>query len=158
MADNDLPTSNQVDRRADEDAIRELLGRQINSWDTGDPDTYARAYTHDGDCVSFLGSHYKGREAITASPEVPRASSLFKKLVKGARLEFHITHLRFLTPDVALIHAHGGLAKKGRSPGRRNRRTNTSVAVRTAEGWLLAASHNTTQRLLTERLLGLLVS
>jgi uncharacterized protein (TIGR02246 family) len=64
---------------ADEAAIRRLIARQISSWDAGDPDAYARAYTPDGDCVSFLGAHYRGREAIAASCEVPPASTLFKK-------------------------------------------------------------------------------
>lgn len=153
MSDNTVPRSTRIDRRADEDAIRDLLARQINSWNAGDPDAYAGVYTADGDCVSFLGSHYRGREAIAASCEVPRAASLFKKLLRGARLEFEVTHIRFLTPDVALIHARGGLAKPGRRPSRRRRRTNLSVAVRTAEGWRLAASQNTTHRPFTEKLM-----
>jgi uncharacterized protein (TIGR02246 family) len=142
---------------ADEAAIRRLIARQISSWDAGDPDAYARAYTPDGDCVSFLGAHYRGREAIAASCEVPPASTLFKKMLRGARLEFQITHIRFLTPDVAVIHAHGGLTKRGRSPSRRNNRTNTSVAVRTSDGWLLAATQNTTRRVLAEKVLNRLV-
>jgi uncharacterized protein (TIGR02246 family) len=48
-----------------------LLDRQIKAWGAGDPDAYASVYTPEGDCVSFLGSHYKGREAIAASYEVP---------------------------------------------------------------------------------------
>lgn len=143
---------------ADEAAIRDLLARQINSWDAGDPDAYARAYTPDGDCVSFLGTHYRGPEAIAASCEVPRSSSLLKKLLRGACLDFQVTQLRFLTPDVALIHARGGLTRRGRRPSRRNRRTNLSVAVRTAEGWRLAASQNTTHRPFTEKLINKLVS
>lgn len=138
---------------ADEAAIRDLIARQINSWNGGDPVAYADAYTLDGDCVSFLGGHQRGRDAIAASGEVPRADSLFKKLLRGAQLEFEVTHLRFLTPDVAVIHAQGGLAKPGRSPSRRNRRTNMSVAIRTTRGWLLAATSNTTQRPLAQKLL-----
>lgn len=150
-------TNYQNASAADESAIRDLLARQINSWDVGDPDAYARAYTPDGDCVSFLGAHYRGRDAIAASCEVPRASSLFKRLLRGARLDFQVTQLRFLTPDVALIHARGGLTKGGRRPSRRNTRTNLSVAVRTAEGWRLAASQNTTRRPVTEKLMHKLV-
>ena len=48
-----------------------MLDRQIKAWGAGDPDAYASVYTPEGDCVSFLGSHYKGREAIAASYEVP---------------------------------------------------------------------------------------
>lgn len=138
---------------ADQAAIRDLIARQINSWNAGDPVAYAHAYTPDGDCVSFLGGHHRGRDAIAASGEVPTAGTLFKKLLRGAQLDVEVTHLRFLTPDVAVIHAQGGPAKPGRRPSRRNRRTNMSVAVRTTRGWLLAATSNTTQRPLAQRLL-----
>jgi uncharacterized protein (TIGR02246 family) len=91
------------DRRSDEHAIRELLDRQAMGWAAGDADAYASVFTPDADYVTFLGSHYKGRAAIAAS-----YAPLFKKFLKGSRLGFEITQLRFLTPDVALIHAKGG--------------------------------------------------
>lgn len=141
------------DAAADEAAIRDLLAHQITSWNAGGSDAYARTYTPDGDCVNFLGTHYRGRNAIAASAEVPRPGSLLKKLTRHAQLEFQVNHIRFVTSDVAIIHATGGLARPGRSPSRRNRRTNTSVAIRTADGWLLAASQNTTQRPFTEKIL-----
>ena len=127
-------------------------------WGAGDPEAYASVYTPDGDCVSFLGSHYQGREAIATSYEVPHASPLFKKFLNGARLDFEIIQLRFLTPDVALIHAKGGVTKGARRPNRRNTRVNTSVAVRTDDGWLLAASQNTTHRRFAEKLMEKLIS
>lgn len=139
---------------ADEAAIRDLIALQIRSWDAGDPTAYAQTYATDGDCVNFLGTHYRGREAIAASVEVPRSGSLLKKLLRGTHLELRISQIRFVTRDVAVIHASGGLTKKGRPPSRRNRRTNTSVAVRTPDGWLLAASQNTTQRPFIEKALG----
>ena len=138
---------------ADEAAIRDLIAQQINSWNTADPAGYAHTYTPDGDCVSFLGGHHRGRDAIAASGEAPSAGTLFAKLLRGAHLDVEITHLRFLTSDVAVIHANGGLIRPGRRPSRRTRRTNTSVAVRTEHGWLLAATHNTTQRPFAQKLL-----
>ena len=36
---------------------------------------------------------------------------LFKKFLKGSRLQFEITQLRFLTPDVALVQAKGAVVK-----------------------------------------------
>jgi uncharacterized protein (TIGR02246 family) len=95
------------DRRADEDAIRELLDRPVMAWAAGDPEAYASVITPDADYVTFLGSHHKGREAIAAS-----YVSLFKKFLKGSRLETEITQLRFLTPDVALIHAKGAVVRE----------------------------------------------
>lgn len=141
---------------ADEAAIRDLIARQLDSWNVGDPISYARTYASDADCVNFLGAHYRGRDTIAASGEVPRPGSLLKKLTRGARLEVHVDQIRFLTRDGALIHASGGLARRGRPLGRRNRRTNTSVAVRTTDGWLVAASQNTTWKPFAGKLLKIL--
>jgi uncharacterized protein (TIGR02246 family) len=146
------PVRSAADRSADEAAIHALLDLQIRSWDTGDPVAYASAYTGDGDCVSFLGGHYRGRDAIAASCEVPRAGSVFKRLLRGAHLELEITDLRFVTPDVAVVHALCGATRSARRRGR-NVRMNTSVAVRTGNGWLLAASHNTTRRPVVQSLI-----
>ncbi|MCV7345575.1 FAD-dependent oxidoreductase [Mycolicibacterium rhodesiae] len=55
------------------------------------------------------------------------------------RAPTQITRLRYLTPDVALIQARTAIT----GPIRRRTRRNTSVAVRTGDGWLLAFSQNT---------------
>jgi uncharacterized protein (TIGR02246 family) len=149
---DDLPHSASVNR-ADEVAIRALIDRQVKGWDTGDPEAYASVFTPDADYVTFLGSRHKGREAIALF-----YAPLFKKLLHGSRLRTQITHLRYLTPDVALIQARAAVTKQVRRWNRRADRVNTSIAVRTDDGWLLAASQNTTHRRLTEKLMGELIS
>lgn len=134
------------DRRADEDAIRGLIDQQVKGWAAGDPDAYASVFTADADYVTFLGSHHRGREAIAAS-YVP----LFRKLLKDTRLQIDVAQIRFLTPDVALIHANATVARRRRN--RRNARVNTSVAVRSDGRWSLAASQNTTHRPFAEALI-----
>jgi 2-polyprenyl-6-methoxyphenol hydroxylase-like FAD-dependent oxidoreductase len=58
---------------------------------------------------------------------------------KRRRGRTEITRLRYLTPDVALIQARAVIAGRLHSVKRRN----TTVAVRTDDGWLLAFSQNT---------------
>lgn len=55
------------ERQSDEEAIRELLDRQVMGWDAGDAEAYASVFTPDADYVTFLGSNYRGRDAIAAS-------------------------------------------------------------------------------------------
>src|ERR1700733_692834 len=142
-----------IERRSDEEAIGDLLDRQVAGWNAGDADAYAGVFTPDADYVTFLGSHHRGRDAIAAS-YVP----LFTKLLKGSRLTTEITQLRFLTPDVALIHAKAAVLKRERRRTRGNNRVNTTIAARTDGGWLLAASQNTTHRRLAEKLFRKLAS
>lgn len=135
----------------DEAAIRALLAYQVAGWNAGDSAAYASVFTPDADYVTFLGDRYHGREAIAAS-----YAPLFAKLLRGTRLELKASALRFVTPDVALIHSRAVVTKNAR---RRNRgvRINGSVAVRAGAGWLLASSQNTTDRRLAQRLMRTLV-
>ncbi|UVO14026.1 SgcJ/EcaC family oxidoreductase [Mycobacterium sp. SVM_VP21] len=136
---------------ADETALQELLARQVGGWNSGDAAAYASVFTPDADYVTFLGDRYQGREAIAAA-----YAPLFANLLRGTRLELKESTLRFVTPDVALIHSRAVVTKSAQG---RNRgvRINTSVAVRTGTGWLLACSQNTTDRRLAQKLLRTLV-
>ncbi|GBG37183.1 SgcJ/EcaC family oxidoreductase [Mycobacterium montefiorense] len=110
------------DRSTDEDAIRNLVDRQASAWAAADPEAYSGVFSSDADYVTFLGSYYKGRKTIAAS-YVP----LFKKLLRGSKLEIEILQMRFLTPDVALVMSNAAVKRRR---ARRNTRVNTSVAVR----------------------------
>jgi uncharacterized protein (TIGR02246 family) len=140
------------DLAADEFAIRELVRRQQAGWDSGNAQKYADVFTADADYITFLGGHHKGRDAIAASYE-----PMFRSLLRGSQLHIEIKQLRFLTADVALIYAHAA-ASKGARGKRRPNRINTTVAVRTSDGWRLAGSQNTTRRKFAEKLLQVLVS
>ncbi|MUM28409.1 SgcJ/EcaC family oxidoreductase [Mycolicibacterium sp. CBMA 295] len=132
--------------RADEQAIHTLIDRQVRGWDAGDPEAYASVFTLDADYVTFLGSRHKGREAIAMA-----YAPLFR--TQGSSLRTQITRLRYLTSDVALVQARAAVTTQAHRWIRRADRINTSVAVRTEDGWLLASSQNTTRRLFSEKLL-----
>lgn len=149
----DYPSeATEGDPRSDEEAIRKLIECQRIGWNAGDPEAYASVFTLDADYVTFLGSRYEGRAAIAAS-----YAPLFKKLLRGSRLNIHISQLRFLTPDVALVQSDAAVTKGSRQT-RGNTRINTTIAVRTGDGWQLAASQNTSHRRIAEKLLGKLFS
>lgn len=137
----------KIDRHTDEAAIRELLDRQAEAWAAGDAEAYASGFTPDADYITFLGTHYKGRAAIAAA-HVP----LFEKFQKGSHLDGEITALRFLGPDVALIHGKGAVVKGRQRRARHNTKVQTTIAVRRNGKWLIAAFHNTKHRWLLETL------
>jgi hypothetical protein len=115
---DDLPKS-PTGNRADEDAIRKLLGRQVNGWDAGDPDAYASVFTSDADYVTFLGSHYKGREAIAAS-----YAPVFKNLLRGSPW-WRRTHNFVFWPENFSRRDSG--QRSGRIPGLENSARGASV-------------------------------
>jgi uncharacterized protein (TIGR02246 family) len=134
----------------DETAIRACLDQLGAAWTSGDADAFAAAFTEDADYVAFDGSHVKGRREIAESHR-----PLFQGFFKGSRLAGERQTIRMLTPDVALIHSRGAVLLAGQNKPKRSRiSVQTSVAVKQADGWRLAAFQNTRYRPFAQTLKG----
>lgn len=124
------------------------MQRLNEAW--GDADVYAALFTEDADYVTFDGSQVTGRAAIAESHR-----PLFEGFMRGSRLAGQITALRFLTPDVALVHGKGAvIQKRQKQAARRAISVQTTVVVRQDGRWQITAFHNTRYRPWTESLLG----
>jgi len=142
-----IPMGNPTDVAA----VRTLLQQCSDAW--GDADGYARAFTEDADYIAFDGTHAKGRHAIAESHR-----TLFERFLKGSRLFGETPAIRFLAPDVALIHSKGAVLRAGQQrPSRRRMSVQTVVAVKQANGWRLAAFQNTRYRPFAHTLVGKLL-
>lgn len=140
--------SQQNGMSADEVAVRALFEQLNEAW--GNTDAYAALFTEDADYVAFDGSHAKGREAI-ANTHRP----LFEGFMKGSRLAGRVTAIRFLAPDVALIHGAGAVIQaRQKQPSRRASSVSTTIAVRQDGHWLVTAFQNTRYRPFADSLLG----
>lgn len=127
---------------ADERAVRGLFVRMIEGWNGGSGEGFAAAFAEDGDLVAFDGTRFGGRLEISAFHQ-----ELFDKWMKGTRLVGRIEDVRFLGPDVALMHAVGGTVMRGRTePSPERDSIQTYVAVRENGEWRLAAFQNTRVR------------
>ena len=130
------------EKTADEAAVRDLYQELMDGWNRGSGDAFAAAFTEDGDLVAFDGTHFKGREEIA-----PFHQELFDKWMKGTRLVGRVEDVRFLSPDVVLMHAIGGTVMRGKSePSPERASIQTLVAVRQDDKWRLAAFQNTRVR------------
>jgi uncharacterized protein (TIGR02246 family) len=129
-------------RSADEAAVRDLYRELMDGWNRGSGEAFAAAFTEDGDLVAFDGTHFEGRGEIA-----PFHQQLFDKWLKGSRLVGRIKDVRFLSPDVALMHAVGSTVMRGKSePSPERDSIQTLVAVRQDGEWRLAAFQNTRVR------------
>jgi uncharacterized protein (TIGR02246 family) len=130
--------ANTTERTADEEAIHDLFWRLLDDWGRGDGNAYGSRFTEDADYVAFDGSRTTGRRAISASHQ-----QLFDEYLGGTRLTGRIGSVRFLGPDVALVHATGGTVMRGKSrPSPERDSIQTLVAVRDGDEWRFAAFHN----------------
>jgi uncharacterized protein (TIGR02246 family) len=139
IGSNHDETTNRV---ADEAAVRDLYQQLMDGWNQGSGEAFAAAFTEDGDLVAFDGTHFKGREEIA-----PFHQELFDKWLKGSRLVGEVKDVRFLSPDIVLMHAVGSTVMRGKSePSPERDSIQTLVAIRQDGEWRLAAFQNTRVR------------
>ena len=124
---------------AEEAAVRALYQQLMAGWNQGSGEAFAAVFTEDGDLIGFDGTHFKGRQQIA-----PFHQRLFDKWLKGSRLVGEVKDVRFLSPDVALMHAVGGTVMRGKSePVPERDSIQTLVATHQDSEWRLAAFQNT---------------
>lgn len=131
---------------ADEAAVREVYEQFMDAWNRGSGAALAQVFTPDGDLVGFDGTHLHGRQEIAQFHQ-----RLFDKWLRGSRLVGEVSDVRFLGPEVAVLHAVGGTILRGkRAPAPERDSIQTLVAARDEDGsWRLAAFQNTRLRLMT---------
>jgi uncharacterized protein (TIGR02246 family) len=89
---------------ADELAIRDLTRHLADSWNGHDGAAYAAVFTEDSDYIAYDGTHLKGR-----SQNADHHQRLFDTVLRGTRLVFDQVGVRFVTPDVAVMHGDGSV-------------------------------------------------
>jgi uncharacterized protein (TIGR02246 family) len=123
----------------DEQAVRDLFRELLEAWGRGDGPAYGALFTEDADYVAFDGSNRRGSQAIASEHQ-----QLFDTWLKGTRLVGQVDAVRFLGPDVALVHATGGTIFPGQRDERGRRPSiQTLVAVKRGDAWRFTAFHNT---------------
>jgi len=126
----------------DEAAVRSLYTQLMEGWNKGSGEAFSVPFAEDGHLIGFDGMHFKGRDEIVSFHQ-----PLFDKWLKGTRLVGDLASVRFLSPDVALMHAVGGTVMRGKSrPSPERHSIQTLVALRRDAEWRLAAFQNTRVR------------
>ncbi|EXG81074.1 SgcJ/EcaC family oxidoreductase [Cryptosporangium arvum] len=122
----------------DDQAITELFDRLKQAWTDNDAEEYGACFTEDSDYVSYDGTRAIGREPMQRAHD-----DLFRGVLVGSALVGEIESIRYLCPEVAVVHGTASVLMPWRSvlPKRRSSRQ-TLVVVRTSEGWRFTALHN----------------
>ena len=128
---------------ADDDAaVRALYGELMAGWNKGSGDAFAAPFAEDGHLVAFDGTHFDNRRDIAKFHQ-----PLFDRWLKGTRLVGRVTDVRFLAPDVALMHVVGGTVLRGESKPSPVRDSIQTLVARRKDGqWKLAGFQNTRLR------------
>jgi uncharacterized protein (TIGR02246 family) len=129
----------QVATIEDEKEIRGLYECQMDGWNQGDAAMFGDTFAEVMDFVAFDGSEFHSRQELVDFHE-----RLFRTHLRGTRLVGTVISLRFLSPDVALLHAKGStIAAKGTKPSSARDSIQTMVVTRTGSDWKITAFQNT---------------
>ena len=124
---------------SDEDQVRAVYAEFMNAWNRGSGTDLAAVFDEKGDLVAFDGTQLTGQAAIGEFHQ-----ELFDRWLKGSRLVGTVTGVRFLAPDVAVMHALGSTVMRGENkPSPERDSIQTLVVIRRPDGWRLNAFQNT---------------
>jgi uncharacterized protein (TIGR02246 family) len=102
-------TSQLSTSKSDDEAdIRELYQQMVDGWNRGSGEGFAAPYAEDRVLVGYDGTYLKGHREMASFDQ-----QIFDRFVKGSRFVWKIRSVRFLTADVALIHAVSGTVMAG---------------------------------------------
>ncbi|WP_378148350.1 SgcJ/EcaC family oxidoreductase [Cnuibacter sp. UC19_7] len=118
------------------DAVDRILTAYLEAWDAGDADAFGALFTDDATYVIFLGDALLGREAITENHR-----DVFTKWQAGTRLRVEPLAVQVLGADAVSVLTAGGIDTDPEAI--ELDKLQTFTLVRTAEGWRIAAFHNT---------------
>jgi len=131
--------SQKTPTAADESAVRALVQKCIEGWNKGSGEAFAAQFAEDSDFVVANGRHDKGRTQIASSHQ-----QIFDTFFKGTRLWLQVKSVRFLKPDVALIHTASKVLRPGESDASPEPELiQTWIVLKHGNEWLIDAFQNT---------------
>lgn len=131
-----LSVSAQNNHAADEAALRDAVKQLETGWNTKSGATFAKPFAEDADYVVINGNYIKGRAVIESQHQ-----RIFDTIFKDTTLKLDVQQIRFLRPDVAVVHVKG---QRGSSaPSLIQDAMITLFMTKEKQGWTIAAFQNT---------------
>jgi uncharacterized protein (TIGR02246 family) len=123
---------------SDEAAIRDNVRQMETGWNRKSGALFARPFAEDADYVVINGMHIRGREAIDKGHQ-----QIFDTIYKETTLSLSVEKVRYLRPDVAVVHARARATTPHPEGARAREARLTLVMSKEKDGWKIAAFQNT---------------
>lgn len=120
----------------DETAIRDNVKQLETGWNKKSGAIFARPFAEDADYVVINGMYFKGRTQIETAHQ-----QIFDTIFKETTVTLKIRQIRFLRPDVAVVHVNGH--RDGPTKELVQDALVTLVMTKEKENWTIAAFQNT---------------
>jgi uncharacterized protein (TIGR02246 family) len=122
----------------DEAAIRKVVQQVEDGWNRNDGKAFAAPFAADADYVVVNGATIKGREAIEKGH-----NGIFTTIYKDSHNVGTVKSIRFLRPDVAVVHIEWNLEFRAGGETKKGHAINTMVMTKEGDNWSIAAFQNT---------------
>lgn len=123
----------------DERAIRKIVKQLEDGWNAHDGKAFAAPFAVDADYVIVNGEYISGRDAIEKGHE-----QIFSTTYKDSRNAAAVKGVRFLRPDVAIVHVEWSLVYKTPDGAEHKGCAYNTIFMSKENGkWSIAAFHNT---------------
>ena len=131
-------TQTSQNSSSDEAAVRQVVQQVQDAWNAHDGRAFAAPFAPDSDYVNVRGERAKGREAIEKGH-----TAIFSTIYKDSYNVGTVKSIRFLRPDIAVVHAEWTLEFRAGSETRKGHAMNTMVMTKDNGKWSIAVFHNT---------------
>jgi uncharacterized protein (TIGR02246 family) len=128
----------KADEKADETAIRAQVEQMMKGWNAKNGDEFAKPFAADADYVVINGMQINGRPAIAKGHQ-----GIFDTVYKNSTISLAADKIRFLRPDVAVVHVSGSLKIVEGDAARATSARITLVMTKAKGKWEIAAFQNT---------------
>jgi len=129
-------TQAQNNHAADESAMREAVKQLETGWNTKSGALFAKPFAEDADYVIINGHYIKGRAVIESAHQ-----RIFDTIFKDATISLTVQQIRFVRPDVAVVHVKG--KRTGPTSDLNQSALLTLFMTKENHGWTIAAFQNT---------------
>lgn len=123
---------------ADEVAIRENVSQMEAGWNRKQAELFARPFAADADYVVINGRYLQGRALIEQAHR-----QVFATAFKNTTIRLTVKQIRFLRPDVAVVHVTGHRDAPENEKELISDAFISMVMTRVKNGWEIAAFQNT---------------
>ena len=124
-------------------SLRAIPLRMADAWTKGNAEEFTAFLADDADFMIFNGQHLQGRENIRKFHQ-----QIFNTVVKDTRLEAEVKFIRFIQPNIAVIHSVARMAFPCEDKTSSSRDSMQLFVVKNHEGsWLVEVVQNS--RILT---------
>ncbi len=139
--------SGTSDHARDEAVIRERVKMMESGWNAKSGALFAKPFAEDADYVVINGMHLQTRAVIERMHQ-----QIFDTIFKNTSLTLSVKQIRFLKPDVAIVHVTGQRRSLSGAPAKDDQGAIiTLVMTKERENWEIAAFQNTEMQSLQQK-------